>query len=105
MSFAQWPMAARVALLVTLVAVAKLTLDVMVWMFSAPTPVNRTVEDSVTWARTTAGTAETLIVTCRSLLEVIPSYWITGALVFVAGSYFMLLALGATAYRTLYLNK
>jgi hypothetical protein len=44
-------------------------------------------------------------VTCRSLLEVIPSYWITGALVFVAGSYFMLLALGATAYRTLYLNK
>jgi hypothetical protein len=105
MSFTQWPAAARIALVLALAAVAKLTLDVMVWMLSTPTPVNRTVENSVTWAKTTVGTVEAIVGAARSLLDVIPSHWITLALAFSAGMYFMLLALGAAAYRTLYLNK
>ena len=105
MSFMQWPVGARIALVLALAGVAKLTLDVIAWMFSAPTPVNKTVESSVTWAKSTAGTLETVFATARTLFEVIPSHWITLALVFAAGMYFMLFALGATAYRTLYLNK
>jgi hypothetical protein len=104
-SFSHWPAAARLALLITLIVVAKLTLDVVVWMFSAPTPVNQTVENSVTWARSTASTMETMLGVCRSFLDLIPSHWIIVALAFAAGMYIMLFALGATAYRTLYLNK
>jgi hypothetical protein len=74
-------------------------------MFSAPTPVNQTVENSVTWARSTASTMETMLGVCRSFLDLIPSHWIIVALAFAAGMYIMLFALGATAYRTLYLNK
>lgn len=104
-SFSHWPVAARLALLIALIVVAKFTLDVVVWMFSAPTPVNYTVESTVSWARSTASTFETLLGLCRSLFEVIPPHWITLALAFAAGMYVMLFALGATAYRTLYLNK
>ena len=104
-SFSHWPLAARVALLVALLAITKLTLDLVVWMFSGPTPVTHTVEKSVTWARSTAGVFETLFSLCQSLFNVIPPHWITLGLAFAAGMYLMLFALGATAYRTLYLNK
>jgi len=104
-NFSHWPVAARLALLITLIVIAKLTLDVVVWMFSAPTPVNHTVESSVTWARSTASTAQTILGVCRSFFELIPPHWIIVALAFAAGMYIMLFALGATAYRTLYLNK
>jgi hypothetical protein len=103
--FSNWPMAARLAFLVVLLGVAKLTLDLAVWLFSGPTPVTHTVESSVTWARSTANLFSTLISIGHALLSTIPSHWITLALVFAAGMYFMLFALGATAYRTLYMNK
>jgi hypothetical protein len=103
--FAHWPAAARLAALIALIVIAKLTLDAVVWMFSAPTPVNHAVASSEHWARSTASTAETMLGLCRSFFELIPSHWITVALAFAAGMYIMLFALGATAYRTLYLNK
>jgi hypothetical protein len=104
-SFSNWPVSARLALLVILLGVAKLTLDVVVWLFSSPTPVTHTVESSVSWARSTASVFSSLITLGHALLSAVPSHWITLALVFAAGMYFMLFALGATAYRTLYMNK
>jgi hypothetical protein len=104
-SFSNWPMVARLALLLALVGVAKLTVDLVVWLFSAPAQVTQTVESSVTWAKSTATLLSTLFALGRALFDVIPSHWITLALVFAAGTYVMLFALGATAYRTLYLNK
>jgi hypothetical protein len=103
--FSNWPVAARLALLVFLLAVAKLTVDLAVWLFSGPTPVTHTVESSVTWARSTASLFSTLISIGHALASSIPSHWITLGLAFAAGMYFMLFALGATAYRTLYMNK
>jgi hypothetical protein len=103
--FSNWPAAARLALLVVLLAVAKLTLDVVVWVFSSPTPVTHTVESSVTWARNTANLFSTLIMLCQALLSTVPSHWIALGIAFAAGMYLMLFALGATAYRTLYMNK
>jgi hypothetical protein len=103
--FLRWPIAARFALLVALLAIAKLTLDVVVWLFSKDTPVTQTVESSVVWAKSTASVFSTMVSLGRALLDVIPSSWITLALVFSAGMYITLFVLGATAYRTLYLNK
>jgi hypothetical protein len=104
-SFSSWPMAARLALLMILLGVAKLTVDLVVWLFSSPTPVTYTVESSVTWARSTANVFSSLITLGHALLSAIPSHWITVAIVFAAGMYLMLFALSATAYRTLYMNK
>jgi hypothetical protein len=103
--FVRWPMAARVALLVTLIVIAKITLDVVVWLFSTPTPVTNTVESSVTWAKSTASLFSTLISLGNSLIDAVPPLWIAVGLAFAAGMYIMLFVLGATAYRTLYLNK
>jgi hypothetical protein len=103
--FLRWPIAARFALLVALLAIAKLTVDAIVWVFSSGTPVTQTVESSVTWAKSTATLFTSMVTLGRALLDIIPSYWITLALVFSAGMYIVLFALGATAYRTLYLNK
>ena len=103
--FTHWPMLARVSVALVLLLVAKLTLDLVVWVFSGPTPVNQTVESSVSWAKSTATLFSTLIDLCAALFHVIPAHWLTLGLAFAAGMYFMLFALGATAYRTLYLNK
>lgn len=105
MGFARWPMAARFALLVALLAIAKLTVDLFVWIFSSDTPVIQTVENSVGWAKSTASLFSTMVTLGHALFSAIPSYVITLALVFSAGMYITLFVLGATAYRTLYLNK
>ena len=103
--FAQWPLGARAAMFAVLLLVSKLTLDAVMWIFSNPTPVSQTVESTISQAKSTASVFSSLLQVGHSLLNVIPGYWITLALVFAAGMYFMLFVLGATAYRTLYLNK
>jgi hypothetical protein len=103
--FLQWPMAARVALFAALLLITKLTLDLVMWLFTSPTPVALTVESSVTWAKSTASMFTSLLLLCQSLFNVIPPHWITLGLGFAASMYVMLFVLGATAYRTLYLNK
>ena len=103
--FAQWPLGAKAAMFAALVLVSKITLDVVMWVFSNPTPVSNTVEHTILRAKTTAGVFTSLLQVGQSLFNVIPTHWITLALVFAAGMYFVLFVLGATAYRTLYLNK
>jgi hypothetical protein len=103
--FAQWPLGARAATFAVLVLVSKLTLDVVMWLFSNPTPMSQTVENTISRAKSTASVFSSLLQVCQSVLNVIPGHWVTLALVFAAGMYFMLFVLGATAYRTLYLNK
>jgi hypothetical protein len=103
--FLRWPLAARFALLVALLAIAKLTVDLVVWLFARDIPVTQTVENSVVWAKSTASLFSTMVSLGHALFDAIPSYWITLALVFSAGMYITLFVLGATAYRTLYLNK
>jgi hypothetical protein len=103
--FAQWPLGARAAMFAVLLLVSKLTLDVVMWLFSNPTPVSQTMENTISRAKSTASMFSTLLQIVQSLLNVIPGHWITLALVFAAGMYFTLFVLGATAYRTLYLNK
>ena len=103
--FSQWPMTARAALFAALLVITKLTLDLVMWLFSSPTPVAQTVESSVTWAKSTASMFTSLLRVCQSLFNVIPAHWVTLGLAFAAGMYVMLFVLGATAYRTLYLNK
>ena len=103
--FAHWPLGARAATFAVLLLVSKLTLDAVVWLFSAPTPVSQTVESTISRAKSTASVFTSMLQLGQSILNVIPAHWITLALVFAAGMYFMLFVLGATAYRTLYLNK
>ncbi len=103
--FAQWPLGAKAAMFAALVLVSKITLDVVMWLFSNPTPVSHTVETTISRAKTTASLFTSLLEVGQSVLNVIPAYWITMALVFAAGMYITLFVLGAAAYRTLYLNK
>jgi hypothetical protein len=103
--FAQWPLGARAAMFAVLLLISKLTLDAVMWLFSNPTPVSHTVESTISRARSTASVFSSVLQVGQSVLNVIPGHWITLALVFAAGMYFMLFVLGATAYRTLYLNK
>jgi hypothetical protein len=103
--FAHWPLGARAATFAVLLLVSKLTLDAIVWLFASPTPVSHTVESTISRARSTASVFSSLLELGQTFLDMVPAHWITIALVFAAGMYFTLFVLGATAYRTLYLNK
>jgi hypothetical protein len=67
--------------------------------------VTQTVQSSIAWAKSTATLFSAMVSLGQALIGAIPSHWITLALVFSAGLYITLFVLGATAYRTLYLNK
>jgi hypothetical protein len=103
--FAQWPLGAKAAMFAALVLVSKITLDVVMWLFTNPTPVSNTVEHTILRAKTTAGVFGSLLEVGGSVFNVMPRDWISLALVVAAGLYFVLFVLGATAYRSLYLNK
>src|SRR5262249_24705956 len=45
--FAQWPLGAKAAMFAVLVLVSKVTLDVVMWLFSNPMPVSNTVEHTI----------------------------------------------------------
>jgi len=106
-SFAQWPMPARVAFLISSAAVAKLVLMATVWVmagfdsaqfasaFSAPQA----------WIGTGSSIVQGISACAGTLYRSIPPLWLYGGLAFVGAMYAALFGLGATAYRTLYANR
>ncbi|MGA8707438.1 MAG: hypothetical protein WB646_10665 [Steroidobacteraceae bacterium] len=95
-SFLHWPVAARASFFVLSAGLCALTFTGSARVFAGFGVVGR-LADSLTWLRTAA---EAL----GSLLRVVPSIWIYEALAAGALLYALLFALGAAAYRTLYLE-
>jgi hypothetical protein len=95
-SFAHWPGMARAAFLVLCVGLSALTFGGDARLFASLASMRRLL-DSLAWLNTAA---ETL----GSLARAIPTIWLYEGLAAAALLYGLLFALGAAAYRTLYLD-
>jgi hypothetical protein len=95
-SFLHWPLAARAGFFVLSAGLCALTFLGSARVLAGFGSVRR-LADSLTWLSTAA---EAL----GSLLRLVPSIWIYEALAAAALLYALLFALGAAAYRTLYLE-
>ncbi len=95
-SFTHWPTVARSLFLILCAALGTLTFAVSARVAAGFTPVQRLL-DSLTWLNTVAEAV-------GSLAHSIPSIWLYEGLAIAALLYGFLIALGAAAYRTLYLD-
>ena len=103
-SFLHWPIAARVAFLLASFGIVKLALMGVMWLVTDSTsaPV---VTRSVSWYEQLASFMSTLGSLGSTLLHAIPPQWLFAGIALIALLYVALFVLGATAYRTLYVNK
>ena len=102
-----WPLAAQFAFLLASVGAVKLALNAAVWAVTDPRSV--TVVDAVaaplSWVERTAHFFATLAEMGAVVLGAVPPHWFYVGLFVATTLYVALFVLGATAYRTLYLNK
>ena len=103
-SFLHWPIPARVAFLLASFGIVKLALMGVMWLIadSQTAPV---VTRSVSIYEHSASFLATLRSLVSTLIHAIPPQWLAGAIALTALLYVVLFLLGATAYRTLYVNK
>ncbi len=96
-SFAHWPHMVRVVFVILCLALGALT-------FIRSTALVSSIE-SAHLLRPAGAFAGAMVQTAASLVHAIPTQWLYGALAMAATLYGLLFALGAAAYRTLYLDS
>ena len=106
-SFAQWPVAARVAFFIVTAGLAKVGLMAAVWMMAGfdGAQVTSAFSTQFAWIQTASAIVEGFGNFCGALYRSIPPLWLYGGLAFLATMYAALFGLGAAAYRTLYANR
>jgi hypothetical protein len=106
-SFAQWPMAARVAFVLLSAGLVKLALMATVWAtggFQA-SEFATAFSTQFSWLEAISGAVRGTIESFSILFRNIPPVWLYGSIAVIAGVYASLFSLGATAYRALYSNR
>jgi hypothetical protein len=106
-SFLHWPLAARMLFVLLCLGLVKLAVTGARMLVAGvqSQPVVETIAKPLSWAETTAGLFSKTIQLAAIVLNAIPSHWLYIGLALAATLYIALLVLGATAYRTLYVNK
>jgi hypothetical protein len=106
-SFAQWPVAARIAFVIASAGIAKVLLIAAVWVMAGFDSVQFTSAFSTQFSlfQSISATFAALADSCGAIYRSIPPLWLYGGLAFVATMYAALFGLGAAAYRTLYANR
>jgi len=101
-SFTHWPATARAAFLGTCV----LAIALIITLGNAtPAPIAEAVSETQGRLSLLSSLAETLRNTGSLLIGRIPSLWIYGTLAALGAAYATLFGIGATAYRTLIVNR
>jgi hypothetical protein len=106
-SFLHWPLPARLAFLLASFGVVKLALAAVMWVITdaRSAPVVTALAQPLSWAEKTLNLFSMLGALGSAVLDAIPPHWLYAGLALAAALYIALFALGATAYRTLYMNK
>jgi hypothetical protein len=107
-SFLHWPLAVRAAFVLVSLAIVKFALSgsvmVMGSVQSQPAVVE-TLSQPLSWAERTADGLSRFVSLCAAIFDAIPPLWLYAGIAIAITLYLSLLVLGATAYRTLYVNK
>jgi hypothetical protein len=106
-SFVHWPVAARAALLVGLVAVMTFTLLGMMWAMSGidAARYRELFATPLAWMQACLAIGRAIGDFVDIILRNLPALWLYGAVAFVVTMYAALFGLGAAAYRTLYARR
>jgi hypothetical protein len=101
MSFAHWPVAARVTFLLGSLVAIRVALRAFDWLTTTPidsASLTPSLPHEVTWI-------QSLVSAIASIVHFMPPAWVYGVLAIVAIMYAALFGLSATAYRTLYASR
>lgn len=106
-SFAQWPMAARVAFFIASAGIAKLAIMAVVWGMAGfdSAEFTNAFSTQVSWIQSVSAVFAGIGNFFGTLYRSIPPLWLYGGLALVATLYTALFGLGAAAYRMLYANR
>jgi hypothetical protein len=105
-SFLHWPLLVRTVFILLSLGIVKLVLTGVMWLItSVRSPVVETIAKPLSWAETSADLFSKTINLAAIVLNAIPSHWLYAGIGVAIALYLALLALGATAYRTLYVSK
>jgi hypothetical protein len=106
-SFLHWPLPVRALFILALLGVVKLVLSGFVGLSSEvrSSPVVETIAKPFSWAEASAAWLSKMVNYASLIFDAIPSHWLYAGIALAAVLYVALLLLGATAYRTLYVNK
>jgi len=96
--FSHWPLPVRIVFLCASLAIVKFTLTVAM----AGTEV---LARPIAWVEMMGRFYKASVAVGTSVLSAIPPHWLYAGATLAVASYIALFVLGATAYRTLYLNK
>jgi hypothetical protein len=106
-SFAQWPMAARVAFFIASAGLAKLAIMAVVWGMGGfdSQQFTNAFSTQFAWIQTVSAVFAGVGNFFGTLYRSIPPLWLYGGLAVVGILYAALFGLGAAAYRMLYANR
>src|SRR5262245_34075296 len=106
-SFMHWPVGVRCAFLIASIGIVKFVLAVVPWATtdSPAVPVINALSQPLTWAQEVSAFLTRIHEFTATLYHAIPPLWLYCGLIVVGTLYVSLFALGATAYRMLYLRK
>jgi hypothetical protein len=107
MSFLHWPLLVRIAFVLGSLALVRFALTGTVLLAGRveTVPVVATLTRPLTWAERVADSFSRFVSFGSALFDAIPSHWLYIGAALAITLYVALLVLGATAYRTLYVNK
>jgi hypothetical protein len=104
-SFSRWPAPARIAFVLTCVALVGLALVGGAWALADLGSTHAFSAMSRPWVRQTLALVGVAGELSHSLASVVPPEWVYGGLAVSAALYTALFGLGIAAYRTLYANS
>ena len=106
-SFLHWPLAIRALFVVASLGVAKLALTGVMLLVARlhSEPVVAVITKPMSWAENSAAAVSKIVSVASVVLNAIPPHWLYAGIALAATLYLALVALGATAYRTLYAGK
>lgn len=106
-SFLHWPMPVRAIFVLLSVGIVKLAFTGLRGLGTEEfrSPVVETIAKPFSWVEASVDLLSRTVNYAGLILDAIPSHWLYIGIAFAGALYVALLVLGATAYRTLYVNK
>ncbi len=106
-SFLHWPLAVRALFVLVSLGIVKLALTGVMLLIRGvqSQPMVDSLAKPLSWAETSASLFSKTVGLAEVVLNAIPPHWLHAGVGLAVALYIALLALGATAYRTLYMSK
>lgn len=106
-TFAHWPMAARAGFVVASYGFVRLAIAAAMWVTGTLRSLQTAgaLDSARHWLHGPANIISVAADVGAAVVRTVPTYWLYGGAATALALYAVLFGLGATAYRTLYINR